>query len=252
MAGRLRQPNTARDYGFKDLTLEEVSKIVRDLAGQIRTIIKHGEEDSFNFQRMLERISNALNCIHQFGYTFEGEEFALDRNEHGVGGDERIQGQEIQRRRAIDQNEIVLGAYCLYFIAQTEFTSGCVHQFQIGSDQILIAGDQIEAFKFSMQDGLGDFGPTQENMVQARKVGTLCGSHSCGGVALWIGIDYEDAEIVSSQGGGNINGGSGLPNAALLIRDGKNPAQAVMLARMVRAAEANLVPRETPQTSRFT
>jgi hypothetical protein len=54
---------------------------------------------------------------------------------------------------------------------------------------------------------------------------------------LRIGIDYEDAKVVSGQSGGDINGGGGFSDTALLIRDGENPAPAVMLARMIEAEQ---------------
>ena len=42
--------------------------------------------------------------VQQLRQAFEGEEFALERHEDRVSGGERVDGDEVERRRAIDQD----------------------------------------------------------------------------------------------------------------------------------------------------
>ena len=44
----------------------------------------------------------------QIGEAFEREKFAVERDEHGVGGNERIQRQQSERRRAVDEDVVEL------------------------------------------------------------------------------------------------------------------------------------------------
>jgi hypothetical protein len=73
----------------------------------------------------------------------------------------------------------------------------------------------------------------QQHLVQAGPVGVLRSAHSGGGVALGVGVDYQNAQVVGGQGSGYIDGGGGLSDAALLIGDGEDLAQAVMLPRLI-------------------
>jgi hypothetical protein len=82
---------------------------------------------------------------------------------------------------------------------------------------------------------LGGLGITEQDMVEARPVRTLRDAKATGGIALGIGIDHQDAEVIGSKGSGQVNRSSGLSDAALLVCNSKNSAQAAMLSRLVRA-----------------
>ena len=45
-------------------------------------------------------------------------------------------------------------------------------------------------------------------------------AEAAGGVALRIGVDEERAVAREREGGGEVDGGGGLADAALLVRDG--------------------------------
>ena len=49
--------------------------------------------------------------------------------------------------------------------------------------------------------------------------------------SLRVGIDQEYLDVVGGQGGGEVDGGSGLPHSAFLIGNREYSAQGVMLAR---------------------
>src|ERR1017187_1081888 len=63
--GRLGQANAAGNDGGEDLVFEELSEIGRDLAGQVRAIVIHGEQYALNLQWMLESIANSIDGIHE-------------------------------------------------------------------------------------------------------------------------------------------------------------------------------------------
>ena len=49
-----------------------------------------------------------------------------------------------------------------------------------------------------------------------------------GGVALWVGVDQHDAPATLGEGGGEIDRGGGLADAALLVGDGNDVRNAVL------------------------
>jgi hypothetical protein len=70
-------------------------------------------------------------------------------------------------------------------------------------------------------------------LVQAGPVGVLGCAHSRRGVALGIGIDNENAQIVSGESSGYVDGGGCLSDAAFLVGDCEDLAQGVMLPRLI-------------------
>src|ERR1035437_695540 len=59
---------------------------------------------------MLEGVANPVDGVHEFGDALEGEEFALNRYEHGIGGDQGVEGEEVEGWGPIDEGELVVVA----------------------------------------------------------------------------------------------------------------------------------------------
>ena len=177
---------------MEDLILEELPQVGGHLAGKVGAVVVHGEEDAFDFQGVLEGMSDAVDGVHQFGYPFQGEEFALNGDQNGIGGDQSVEGEEVEGWRAIDQDEPVVAADFGDALAHAEFTAGDIDQFQIGADQVLIGGDDVEAFQFSRTNGLFCSDISQEHMVEAGPIRIFGGTQAAGGVSLRVGIDDED------------------------------------------------------------
>jgi len=48
---------------------------------------------------------DALDHFENFGEAFEGEVFALERDEDGIGGGERVGHEDAEGGRAVDEDE---------------------------------------------------------------------------------------------------------------------------------------------------
>ena len=70
----------------------------------------------------------------------------------------------------------------------------------------------------------------EEDVVEAGLVGILGDAEAAGGVALGVGIDDEDANVIGGERSGEIDGGRGFPDAAFLVGDCEDSAQAFRLA----------------------
>ena len=55
-------------------------------------------------QARVERRAHLLDGLEQLAQALEREELALQRHQHGVRGRHRVDGEEVQRRRAVDQD----------------------------------------------------------------------------------------------------------------------------------------------------
>src|ERR1035437_8837554 len=85
--GRFGQTYAAGDDGPEYFIFEEVAEVGGHLTGEVGPVVVHGEEDTFDGQGVLEGFANPVDGVHEFGDAFQGEEFALDGYEDGIGGD---------------------------------------------------------------------------------------------------------------------------------------------------------------------
>ena len=130
--------------------------------------------------------------------------------------------------------------------SKSEFAVGDIDQFQIGSDEVLVGGNQVEAVKFSRDHGFFGRCVPEQYVVETRPGRIFGYPETRGGVALGIRVYDENPEVIGSQCGGKINSGSGFPNSAFLVSDREDSAQAAILACLVFQAETVIaVSRET-------
>src|SRR5271165_2351889 len=120
---------------------------------------------------MLKRVADTVYGVHELRNAFERKELALDRDEDGIGRDQGVQSEKIEGRRAIDEDEGELLSDFGDSFSQSGFAVRNVHQFEVGADQILVGGDDVEAFELGGDDGLAGVGVTQEKVVDGWPAG---------------------------------------------------------------------------------
>src|SRR5215831_17230824 len=102
---------------------------------------------------MMKALANSLDGVHQLRDSFEGEELALDGDEHGVGGEQGVEREQVERGRAVDEDELVFLTDRLEALSKAEFASRQVDELERGSDEILVCGNQVQALHFGGPDG---------------------------------------------------------------------------------------------------
>ena len=109
MRRRLGDADVTRNNGFIDLLAEVRAHVAGDEIGELVAFVEHGEDDALDTQMRIKGSANPIDGPHQMADAFESEEFALQRDEHGMRGGERIQGEQPERRRTVDQDVIAGG-----------------------------------------------------------------------------------------------------------------------------------------------
>ena len=84
----------------------------------------------------IERDADAAQRGDEIGQAFEREVFAVQRDEHRVGGDERVEREQAERRRGIDQDEVEARAQRLEERAETAIAIGERDQLDLGAGEI--------------------------------------------------------------------------------------------------------------------
>lgn len=70
------------------------------------------------------------------------------------------------------------------------------YQLEVGADEVLVSGDDAETVEFGRYDRFLGRSVAKENVIKAWPVGVFGDSQACGGIALRIGVNYQDFEIV--------------------------------------------------------
>ena len=82
-------------------------KLFGNMLGQCCPLVEHDSQQTDYFQITVHIGMNLLDRVDQIGQTFESIIFALHRDDDTICRTERIQGQEGQGRRTIDENVVV-------------------------------------------------------------------------------------------------------------------------------------------------
>ena len=106
VARRLGQADVARDHRVEHDLAEAGADIVGDLDGQIVAPVEHGQRDAEDRQLGIEAGADPLDRLQQLAEPLEREEFGLQRHQDRIGGDQRVDGQQAERGRAIDQADV--------------------------------------------------------------------------------------------------------------------------------------------------
>src|ERR1700728_205810 len=109
VAGRLRQANAAGNYGGQYLVMKEVFEVVRNLPCQVGSLVVHGEQNSLDFEGMRECFADLVDGVHELGNPLQCKKLTLNWDQDRLGCDERVQRQQVEGGRAIDQDVVVTG-----------------------------------------------------------------------------------------------------------------------------------------------
>ena len=77
-----------------------------DLLAEVRALVVHRQQHAVDVERRVERGAHAAQRDDEVGEAFEREVLAVQRDEHGVGGDEGVEREQAERRRAVDEDVV--------------------------------------------------------------------------------------------------------------------------------------------------
>ena len=92
---------------------EEGLEFAGDSLGEVGAVVEHGEDDAFDEEAGIEGLADALDGVEQLADAFEGEVLGLHGDEDGVGGDQGVEGEQVERGRAVEDDDARTG--CEWF-----------------------------------------------------------------------------------------------------------------------------------------
>ena len=105
MAGCLGQPYVPWNYALEDLRPEKASEVCSHLAGERGSLVIHRQNDPLDGQSRVERPANSHQCVEKLRNPFQRKVFALNRDQDRVTGDQNVESDQIERRRAVNDDK---------------------------------------------------------------------------------------------------------------------------------------------------
>ena len=161
--------------------------------------------------------------------AFQREELALHRHQHGIRRRHRVERQQVERRRAVDQDvvEALVGRACARWratsaddrVAQPEGARSGIGQRRIEADQVGVGRHDVQARNRRRQRAFEQAGAAGQHVVGGLRPAFDGDAETRRGVALRIEIDDQHALADGGQRRAEIDGRRRLADAALLIGD---------------------------------
>ena len=127
----------------KTFSLKNCAHVARDLLPEVRALVVHRQQHAFDVERRVERGAHAAHRGDEIGEAFEREVLAVQRNQHGVGGDERVQREQAERRRAVDEDVVEVGRAAARATRRRRVSRvEQRHQLDLGAGQVAVGGDE--------------------------------------------------------------------------------------------------------------
>ena len=231
MARRFTEFHVPGNDRVEDLLFEEVAHITSDRLTKVGAIVVHREEHTLDVECGIHPTAHSTHRPDEIGETFEREVLAVERNQYGVSGDERVQRQQAERRRAVDQDVIELRAQRVEDALQPVLSLWEGDHLDLCAGEVAVRGDEREigdASRHHVRRRWCEIG--EQCFVDGARFGPLrFRSDAAGQIALGIDIDEENLMPCHGERRREIDGRGGLTDAAFLVRDGDDSAACVVL-----------------------
>ena len=120
MTGRFGEADVARNDGLEELFAEEVAEVLGDLLGEVGAVVVHGQQDALDGDVGIEGGAYAFERGDELGDAFKGKVLGLHGDDEGVGCGEDVEGEEVEGRGAIEDDEVILVLDGLRGLAEAE------------------------------------------------------------------------------------------------------------------------------------
>jgi hypothetical protein len=216
----LAKPDISRDHRLINLVAQHAANFVHDLLREVGAVVVHRHHDTIDGQVWVEPFANQRDRFHQLRNSLEGQVLALDGDQHGIGCRESVEGEQVERGRAVDQDFAVLIAVGIEQVLEPVLATLGPDQLDLAADQVAVRRDQkkmrqvrTDHFQVLERDRLG------HRIVERSALRIGLESEGTGGIRLWIGVDQQNRAFGDGQCGGEVHGGGRLADTALLVHD---------------------------------
>jgi hypothetical protein len=188
--------------------------------------VEHGEENPFGGQPGIEATLHQLHRVHQLREAFQCVVFTLERDEDGVRRSQRVQRQQAQGRRAIDEDVVVFRSQWPQHLAEPELASLHADQLHFGPRQVRCGGDDRQKAQLSRVHHLAQRPVSQKRLVDGALEAVPLEAQPTARIALRVHVHQQGSPLGGGEARSQIDGGGGFTHPALLVGDADDPTHA--------------------------
>lgn len=108
MAGGLGQPDISRNRCLEYHPTVEAPQIRGDRWSEVCSFVVHRQQEAFDPQLRIDCATKSRQGIEEFRNAFERIVFALNWDQQRIGGGQGVEGEQVQSRRAVKEDELVI------------------------------------------------------------------------------------------------------------------------------------------------
>ena len=196
--------------------------LVVDLAGKAQTAVVHRQQKALDLQLRIQLALDDLDGVQQLADALEREILALHGDDHGVGGRQRVDGDQSERRTAVYQDVIVVIPDRGEQVAHHLLTAVDLQHLDLGADEVDVARHDVQPLDVGCVDSIFYVGMVNDTFVK-RTVHLLdVHPQAAGCVGLRIGVNHQHGLLERRQRSRQVDGGGRLSDAALLVGECDN------------------------------
>ena len=155
--------------------------------------------------------------------ALERQELGLQRHQHGIDGDQRVQRDQAERRRAVDQDRVPARAR-IVASAPSASARRCsrrsmIDQLDLGAGERHVGRHHRQARICVARIALVERRQAEQKFVGAGRALGPRDAQTGRGISLRVEIYQQNLLAHGGQRRGEIDGGRGLADAALLVSD---------------------------------
>jgi len=148
-ARSLGQAHVSGDDCGEDLRAKILTRVCGNLAGQVEARVVHGEEHAGNAEGRIDAVLDQVHGVEELTQTLERVVFALQRDEQRIGRREHVERDEAKRRRAVDEDEVVVVAHERDGFAHPALSTRDIDEFDLCPGKIWRCGQDIEPWELN-------------------------------------------------------------------------------------------------------
>src|SRR5215472_10285140 len=207
---------------------EVVDKIAEVLAHQLEHLLRvqrarfeDGWQDTGHLELRVEFQPHPLDASMQLLHTLQTEVFALEWDDHLVGGHEGVDGDQAQRGRAIYDHKVELALDRPELLFEDCLPADLVQELALGPGELDVGRSVVDADQRVLEDDLvGGHAGVDQQVVDGplEFIGHL-EPHVDAEMSLRVEIDEQHALFTLGQRGAQVHGRGGLTHPTFLVGD---------------------------------
>src|SRR5207253_2963747 len=191
--------------------------LVEHIPRQRCTCVKLRHKDASDLELRVEVRAHELVRVEEVPEALEREVFALSRDQHLGGGGQGVEGEQPERGRAVDDDQLYAFRRRGQRLAETRFALAHRSERDLGPGQVDLGRNQLQPWHAGRHRCFRNCALAGEQVIYGQPCTRRVEAEPRGGVGLWIEVHQQDGVPELGQGGAEVDGGGGLAYPALLV-----------------------------------